>query len=366
MHAISSMRTSRRLRSGTQVHLLQAVEGLAAVWDSVRMPWKAPTSQYIWAKAWADTFGNEYRVRLLVAGPLEAPTAIAPLVERRGGPRRLELLGVTELWEPMDFIWSDRDALRSIAVRLGVLARPLALKRLPATSAVPAALRASLRRRSLIVQNGMPGCPFIVLDGGWVEPEQSFNADRRSDLRRARRLAEREGPVTLEVLTPAAADVGPLLREAVQVESLNWKGRQGTALLAQPGRAAFFERYARAAAGTGVLRLCFLRIAGRAVATQIALEWAERFWLLKIGYDEAFRRCSPGTLLMLHTIAYSAGRGLRSYEFLGTAQPWTEHWTKLVRPMIGFRTFPARPAGVVTLASDGAGLVRRWGLERDG
>ncbi len=51
------------------------------------------------------------------------------------------------------------------------------------------------------------------------------------------------------------------------------------------------------------LRIAFLRIAGRPVAMQIAVERAQRLWLLKIGYDEEYARCSPGQLLMLEVAA---------------------------------------------------------------
>jgi hypothetical protein len=27
---------------------------------------------------------------------------------------------------------------------------------------------------------------------------------------------------------------------------------------------------------------------------QLAVEWSGRYWLYKIGYDEAYARCSPG------------------------------------------------------------------------
>ena len=61
---------------------------------------------------------------------------------------------------------------------------------------------------------------------------------------------------------------------------------------------------------------------------QLAVECGERFWLLKIGYDEEFARCSPGVLLMLHTVRYAATRGLKSYELLGRVEPWTRVWAR--------------------------------------
>ena len=139
------------------------------------------------------------------------------------------------------------------------------------------------------------GFPWIPLDASWTRPEERLNAGRRSDLRRARRIAERIGPVHVEVLSPSPTDLGRLLREAFAVEAAGWKGRAGTALACDPVRQTFFRRYADAACRRGMLRIGFLRIGDIPVAMQLGVEWGGRFWLLKIGYDEAFSRCSPGS-----------------------------------------------------------------------
>jgi len=132
-------------------------------------------------------------------------------------------------------------------------------------------------------------------------------------------------------------ELDPLLEEAFQVEASGWKGHKGTALASDLLRQSFYRRYAAAACEKGILRLSLLRIGGRAAAMQFAVEWGKRFWLLKIGYDEEFSRCSPGTLLMLETLRYAAGRGLQSYEFLGVVEPWLAAWTKQVRTCVMLR-----------------------------
>jgi CelD/BcsL family acetyltransferase involved in cellulose biosynthesis len=95
-----------------------------------------------------------------------------------------------------------------------------------------------------------------------------------------------------------------------------------------------------------------MRIGGRAAAMQIAAEFGGRLWLLKIGYDEEFSRCSPGTLLMLETLRYAAVRGLSAYEFLGTEEPWTRVWTQKAHPCLSVRIYPATRAGMTALVTD--------------
>ena len=122
-------------------------------------------------------------------------------------------------------------------------------------------------------------------------------------------------------------------------------------------RGAFFRTYAAAARRRGILRLAFMRIDGEAVAMQLAVECGERFWLFKIGHDERFERCSPGSLLMLYTVRYAALRGLRHYEFLGADAPWTQGWTRTVRSTVGLRSYPPSVQGSAALSVDAANRI---------
>jgi hypothetical protein len=132
----------------------------------------------------------------------------------------------------------------------------------------------------------------------------------------------------------------------------SWKGRHGTALASDADRGVFYRRYAADACEKGILRVSFLRIGGQAAAMQLAVECGRRYWLLKIGYDQRFHRCSPGTLLVRETVAYAASKGLDTYEFLGIAAPWVETWTQRLRPCVSVRASPAHPRGAAAFAAD--------------
>lgn len=336
---------------------------LAGAWDRLAAAQAGGPMQYAaWAQAYAAMGGAPARPLHVVAVGAPQPTAIAPLVLRRGRLARLELIGVHELYEPLDFLYATPAALDPLADTLMHLRVPLFLERLPADSPVVAALQNAYRGRGVVLCRPLPerlGCPWIPLDASWQEPEQYLNLGRRSDFRRARRIAESMGPVRCEVLAPTPAALPPLLEEAFRVEAAGWKGRQGSALLARAERGSFFRYYAAAACQQGILRLCFLRIGEQAVAMQLATECGGGFWLLKIGYDEHFARCSPGMLLMLETIRYAAARGLRAYELLGTVEPWMELWAPQVHACVSLRAYPARAQGMATLAADLTQVARR-------
>jgi CelD/BcsL family acetyltransferase involved in cellulose biosynthesis len=328
---------------------------LAAAWNRLARKSGSPIEQYIWAKACADALGDRYKPYVLAVGPPERPVAIAPLARRRRPLAPLELLGVHELREPMDFLYANASAAVSLVQVLAKLRAPLSLKRFPVHSFGLGAVGNAYRKRGLVLSRDAGGCPYIRLDEHHTEPEQGLSARRRSDLRRARRRAEKLGRVSCEVLSPAPTELDPLVDEAFRVEAASWKGRAGTALVHDSTRQTFFRRYAAAASSKGILRLCLLRIGGRAAAMQIAVETGGRFWLLKVGYDERFARCSPGSLLLLETIRHAAARGLHSYEFLGNAASWTRD----VRRCVHLEAYPLEPRGVGGLAAGAAAVGGR-------
>ena len=332
---------------------------LAAAWNALGAASGSPVQSYAWAQACAASFAGSSELYTVVAGMPPEVAAIAPLVHRRDGVERLELLGVRELSEPMDFLYRDPSALDALVRVVAETDLPLILERVPADSPVVSALRGAYRTRGRVISNSVVGYPYIPLTDGWRQPEQQLPRGRDADLRRTRRIAEQRGVTRYEILSPTPSELPLLIEKALRVEAAGWKGRLGTALLQDRVRASFYRRYVAAAAEAGLLRLCFLTIGGRAVAMQLGVECGERFWLLRIGYDEEFARCSPGTLLMVEVVRDAAERGLRSYEFLGTVEPWTALWTRHVRPCVSVLAYPAGWGGMTALASNVGRLALR-------
>jgi CelD/BcsL family acetyltransferase involved in cellulose biosynthesis len=328
-------------------------------WSALESAGSTPMQDFIWSRACAEAFCEDGRLRVITAGDAEHVTAIAPLTHSKGWPPRLESIGVDELFEPTDFLGAEGAALEALADRLARAGTPLLLWRVLADSPIISALERAFAGRGWVrVSTGAP-YPYIELGRGW-SVEAQLNARRRSDLRRAQRHAAALGEVRYEIVSPTATEVQALLDEAFEVEARSWKGTSGTALALDPLRAGFFRRYAAAACDQGILRMVFLRINGVAIAMQVALESRDRFWLLKIGYDEHYARCSPGSLVMQHSLTYAADRGLRSYELLGGAAPWTEAWTRQLRPCVTVRAYPLSIPGAMALGWDAA----RWALAR--
>jgi CelD/BcsL family acetyltransferase involved in cellulose biosynthesis len=331
---------------------------LEAGWEDLAARATFPTATHAWTVAAAKTLVGGGRLLVATVERRGRLVAAAPLVMHGD---RAEILGGAELREPADLLYETAEDCRDLAAWLAREGLVLTLRRLPRGSPTVSALRAAHQRRAVVAVRPTPGTPTIALTG-W--DTRRLSPRRASDLRRAERRARALGPVVATVIAPSPDEAPVLLARAAAIEYRSWKAREGTALLQDELRRPFFEELVRRAAATGSLRFAFLEIDGRPAATQIALRHRDAYWVLKMGYDEEFARCSPGILLIHHTVEQAAQAGLHSYELLGYPEAWTQAWTQEERPLNGVRVYPGL-RGMARLGADVGDLARmhltpRW------
>ncbi len=331
---------------------------LAEAMDSEEGAW-LPTQLAAFRSAVVDTFLPGAIVREFTAssdlGRGTGEEARLLLCRDRNAAARWRIVGSHEVFEPVDALSVSGAAMDALAQRLVAQGRPLDFNRVPATSPlVPALRRAMAGRGWLSVRPAQPR-PVLTLPPGERDPLALFNAGRRSDFRRSLRRAEKHGKVAFEILAPTASEFEDLYAQAIAIEARSWKREAGSALAVDPVKCAFFREFLKASCAAGRTRIAFMSVAGERVAMQLALEWSDRFWLFKIGFDEAYRDCSPGSLLMLHTLGHAMRAGLESYELLGCAEAWIERlWTTEQLPCLRLRTYPRSALGLAALGQDGA------------
>jgi CelD/BcsL family acetyltransferase involved in cellulose biosynthesis len=154
------------------------------------------------------------------------------------------------------------------------------------------------------------------------------------------------------------------LNDAFQIESSGWKGRNNTAILCSNARRDFFEKYADSSMRQRTLRLFFLRIGNEDVAVQYAIESANQYWLLNIGYRDEFRECSPGNVLLEETIKYAARNRLSRYNLLGKEEPWTRRWTSDAEDCVVLAAYRSNYFGIRAVISDALYLYHKRQKDR--
>ena len=316
-----------------------------------------PMQSYRWIQACALSFTEDRHciVVLRYAGEVVGCAAFSqPAAENRLLP-----LG-HELFEPTIFSCADEAACEELLITVLELNQSIFLRDVYGALPMSDAVKAACVGKRICIERPMPAHPWLKLDQTWLDPEQHLNSGRRSDLRRARRQAEKQGVLSFLIERPNAENVDALMDEVFEVESRNWKGRTGSAMAYSPAIQRFYRTYARMAAEQGIARVLMMRVGDKTVAVQFGVEFNRRFWLLKMGYDETYSRCSPGMLLMVESLRHATECGLEIYEMMGVRESWNQVWTEHAHEAVSLRIYAPGMRGMLGASSD----VVRAGLRR--
>lgn len=174
--------------------------------------------------------------------------------------------------------------------------------------------------------------PWIDLADGWDAFEATLAAKWRSNLRNRRKRMAELGEMVHEVVTEARPDLEARVDECFALEAKGWKGAKGSAIDSRAATRRFYRSVASLAAGEGILRLHTLRVGGKLAAFQLDVEAGGVEYVVKIGYDPAFAKLSPGGLLLSDVLRSASARGVRRVDLLGDEMPWKREWSRRARP----------------------------------
>ncbi len=335
-------------------------EALAEEWDALAATCRSPLLDHDWFLSCAEAFHADGDLRIFVSRRGGRLVGVAPLVAERSSGGRVAQLGASTLYEPTDWPCEAPDAASDLVTEALALGQPLILQRLPAESAVVAALRArSWREAATVVRATAPSLAVPTTEP-WEAYYASLSGQITSNLPRLRRKAEAAlGPMTIERLAPAPAEVDDLLESFISIEGSGWKGRGGSALSSRDDLRQFFRRYAHRAARRGRLEFARLSFGSHLAAAELSVDAYGRMWQLKIGYHDAARKYYPGLHLTAASIRSAFERGLDAYEFLGSAAPWEAQWRTEVRSYQTVAAYPTTIAGLAGACRDMLGVLSR-------
>jgi CelD/BcsL family acetyltransferase involved in cellulose biosynthesis len=174
--------------------------------------------------------------------------------------------------------------------------------------------------------------------------EAALSAKFRTNLQRCARKAGGIELERIEVPDRAAFD------EALAIEAMAWKSRTGTSIDSDPRSAHFYRVVSRLFGRRHAGALYFLRVAGRRVATLLAVEDARTLFALKIGYDPTVANLSPGHLLVWKVAAAAEARGLQELDFVGHDDEWKRKWTDRAKEYVSIVIYRDSPQALMHFA----------------
>lgn len=319
-----------------------SIERLAPEWDSLADRLGAsPFMRPGWFEAWWSAF-RPGRLELITVRQDGRLAGVVPTY-RRAGVRRSATNDHTAMFGALaDGPAASRKLARAL---FASGARRAALAFVERGDAWLPQVRASAARvgwRTL--EQPLERSPYIRTDGDIGSYEATLSSKLRSEVRRRRRRLEEDDHLWLEVVD-GSERLDALLGEGLALEAAAWKAGAGTAIESSPATRAFYGRLTRWAADRGILRMAFLRHGGRAIAFDLCLESGGVHYLLKTGYDPAYRSAAPGIIIRREMISRAFSTGLASYEFLGHDHAWKLRWTNSCRERVVLQAFAPSLAG---------------------
>jgi len=166
---------------------------------------------------------------------------------------------------------------------------------------------------------------YLPTDGSFDDFRKSLKKSFRSNLNTANSRLSRSQNVYYEFLRSDEATEDQLER-FMKVEVAGWKGRVGSAIIKSQELIDFYMTLTKRLSQKGWLEWHFLMAEGKTIAGNLAVRCGRKLFILKLGYDEEFSKCSPGTLLFEQVVKYAIESDNISQIDLITDPPWAKNW----------------------------------------
>jgi CelD/BcsL family acetyltransferase involved in cellulose biosynthesis len=152
----------------------------------------------------------------------------------------------------------------------------------------------------------------LLLPDSWDSYLKQLKSKERHELKRKRRRIEREHPdTTIRSSTDETLEGDLKLFVEMHRGAEGMKGH-----FMRPEIATFFERVAHAFSPIGWLRMDFLEIGDRAIASSFGFELDDRFYLYNSAYEPEFGRLSPGLVLVSELVKEAIASSTKVFDFL--------------------------------------------------
>ncbi len=348
-----------------------------STWDALvaRNPWATPFSEWAFHRAWWDAYGANAHEQTLVVVPSDAPTdgratpvAIVPLMHRHevepsdaltrttmrhGTDTELTpvapdataiFLGASYHADYATILAAPTDVPEVSAAIAAYLASPAAgdwdavdLRRLRCGDPFAEELAAALG--ALEIANGWTlnleredVCPVVTLPDGLDMDGflSSLGKKERHEIRRKVRRAAAAGEIRLVDSVDPLADLDAF----IDLHQKRW----GDAGLFPPTvggdqSRTLFRRMFELWGTAGPIRLAFLTVGGRRIATGIHFETSDGYLYFNAGVDPDARDLSPGVVMIHAYIERALADGRHRLDFLRGNEPYKYQWGAVDEPI---------------------------------
>ena len=315
-------------------------------WDHLADIMYTPLLSFDWFMACIETINKHDDIKIVTIRDNGKLTAIAPLCLKTSPILSLEIIGTSTLYEPSDLLYVDSDNLSLLTQAIVDLKYPIILLRIPNGNSGKIICNTLSYTRSIHFKRNTSPSAYIDINSDWQSFLDQLSSNRRYDFRRKRKRLSKKGKLRIDIVNPSTNNLDSSLNNAFVVENNSWKGENNSSLLKNDSLRSFFCNYTKKANINDSLRVCFIYVDENAISMHIAIVSHNRFWVLKLGYDDKLSNCSPGSQLAMDTIEYSFSNKFDGYEFLGSKENWQNAWPIKEHSFCAILIFPYSISGM--------------------
>ena len=189
------------------------------------------------------------------------------------------------------------------------------------------------------VEDGFSTCRWRYMNSPYLplsemrDVGEPISAARSANLRRTIRKSlnkcEKAGGIKTHHFVRAD---NAILQRLYQLEACGWKGDAGTAILSEEKERRFIQEIAQAGDELGCLSIHTVELDGQLGGVALGFEYKNRYFGLKMGWDQNLKNLAFGHLLTLAVVGDCIKKAISEVHLLGFESDWKSKWTDRVIP----------------------------------
>ncbi len=203
-------------------------------------------------------------------------------------------------------------------------------------------------------------CSYVSVKP-YEQEQTGLSKKTLANLRQASNRLSRMGKQSYVVIS-RASELAEAFNDFLRLEASGWKGvgGNGTAIKVDQRLVDFYRCLTERLGVAGNCEIHLLQLDGKSIAAMFVIVSSGTSYALKVGYDEAYERASPGHLLIENMIKHYKGEGGTHTLNFVTAMNWIRPWNPASLAVENRYYFNRTAVGLLGYG----GLALRKGLER--
>ena len=181
-----------------------------------------------------------------------------------------------------------------------------------------------------------PVCPALAVAEGCTDLATCLPTSQWKKLRYYRRRLARRG--TAEYVRADEQTLPTQLSALIRLHTARWKERGEAGVLSDPAVQRFHREAASGLLRRGLLRQYVLRLDGRVIAAYYGLHAHGRSHYYLGGFDPAYRKLSPGLLIVGYAFEQAIREQATRFDFLAGQEAYKYAWGARDRPPYRWRS----------------------------